>query len=357
MKIEKENGQFFFKTYSHSRQILRYLHLGTSIPILPEFCKYIVRNLEAYNATSIVLFEKTSHPRIDKPDESVGHVLVYHEGSLLYFGFFNVYDHDPKKISLLIEKLKEYAKQSGFKTIRGPINVPTTFFGWGFMEGGSDKSLFMGCPVNPPHYIDLFLQNGFKKKFVEDRYKCSILYFDPDNKANPLVQNYNFEEYSYWNPKSKEEMYEVKDELVNLHSKFMPPSAQITPSLNTGFEDLVDYMFEIKVPQALYAVREKKTNHIIACGYVIPNPFSRDEDGNPDSISMHDWVVHPDHRRKGVAVFMYGKTTMASPSGPSYKWGLWPVGEDNTENSNAAKKFGGVLNRSHIIFEITVQNE
>ena len=161
-------------------QIIKHLNKGTSIPILPEFHKYILNDLKVYNAKALALEEDIENDQLVKIDKIIGITLVYNDGSdTLFFGFFNVYDHHPDKIKFLLEKLIEFAKKNNYKRIRGPINVPTMIFGWGFMVDGSSKDLFIGSPINPPIYQKLFLENRFKVLFQEDRYDMPALKMDP----------------------------------------------------------------------------------------------------------------------------------------------------------------------------------
>jgi len=151
--------------------IIRYLQLGTNYPIIPEFHKYILEDLKSYNAKAILLEKDINIVKFKEyTDKVVGIVLVYDDqGDTLFFGYFGVYDHDKKKIEFLVDALIEYAKQNKYKNVRGPINIPTVIYGWGFMVEGSNKDLFIGCPINPPVYQNVFINKGFYIKFEEDR--------------------------------------------------------------------------------------------------------------------------------------------------------------------------------------------
>ena len=123
------------------QEILKQINNGVSIPILPKFHKYILNDIQAYNAKAIVLEEELEDNYFDnQTDNIVGFTLIYDDGSdVLYFGFFNVYDHDAVKIQILIEELIRYAEDNDFRKIRGPINVPTMIFGWGFIMIGENQ--------------------------------------------------------------------------------------------------------------------------------------------------------------------------------------------------------------------------
>jgi hypothetical protein len=329
--------------------ILKHLQIGISIPILPDFLKYILGDIQSYNAKSIVLFKKMDKDRFkDKTDNVIGNVLVYDDGGdNLFFGYFGIFDHDPKKIEILLNFLLNYAKNNNYKYIRGPINIPTVLFGWGFMAEGSIKDLFIGCPVNPPIYQDLFLKRGFYIKFEEDRYKMLVYRYNPYKD-----KKYDFSEYEYGNP-GKEGMFRLKDDYINLHIDYMPPSARITPKSETNFDNLVNFIFEYGKKYMMWTVHHKPTRKLVACGYVIPNIFSKDSKGRLNSVSFHDWVVHSDHRRKGLAMLMYGATSLQGFK-DKIRWGSWPVGAENIANAKAAEKMGGKKDRTHLILEYKI---
>jgi hypothetical protein len=102
-------------------KIIAELGKGISIPILPEFHKYIIKELKAYDAKAILLEEKLEQPNFGKQtDQIVGITVVYGDGTdTLFFGFFGVYDHSPEKISFLSDALKQYGKDNNYKRIRG----------------------------------------------------------------------------------------------------------------------------------------------------------------------------------------------------------------------------------------------
>jgi hypothetical protein len=362
--------KFTTKLESDPKTILGYLHLGTSLPVIPEYHKYILGDLEEYNAKAIFLEEAIDKDYFGrKTDRTVGMTLVYGDGSdTLYFGFFNVLDHSSEKIQVLLQAMVEYAQKEGFTEIRGPINVPTMIFGWGFMVEGSKKDLFIGSPINPPIYQETFLTYGFEVLFQEDRYDMPALKMDPhknkkliemginegDYKADPFdTGEYPYQFYNL----SKEEMMECKEEYVELYDEFMPPSAQITPKSSHNFDNLVNFIYEFGSEWMMWIVREKATEKMVANGYVIPDPYHRNRKGELNSISFHAWVVRPEHRRNYLAMIMYGFTSLRGKDRKTPHYitrGSWPVGAENIPNGKAAIKMGGKKDRSHLILQYSL---
>ncbi|TFG26128.1 MAG: hypothetical protein EU532_10645 [Promethearchaeota archaeon] len=335
-----------------SKDILRYLHLGTSIPVVQEFYEFIIPTLKAYMAKAIILKEQYNNEIFtENTDNHVGLTLIYNnDQDTLFFGLFGVYDHSECKISVLIDELIKYAKSENYKYIRGPINIPAVIFGWGFMAEGSNKSQFIGCPVNPPIYQRCFQKKGFYVKFEEDRYDVVVIKMNPYNLKRRDGSLYDFGEYEYKNPK-KEEIWDCYDEMKNLHMKYMPPSAQISPVHPINFKTHINFIYKYGTESHIWIVYHKPTGKMVAWGHLIPNPFSRDKRDRIDSASFHYWVVHPDHRRNGLAMLMYGATSQKV-----YREGLrrgsWPVGSENKANAKAAKKMKGVRDRRHLILEL-----
>ncbi|MBA7556529.1 hypothetical protein ES705_49241 [subsurface metagenome] len=212
-------------------EIIKHLHLGMSIPTDPEFHKYILREIELFNAKSIILKNN---------GEIIGNVLVYNDGSdILFFGYFGIEDHNPGAIGFLMNELIKYGKDNGYAKVRGPINIPTVIYGWGFMKEGCNEKLFVCCPVNPPIYQEIFSNNGFYLKFEEDRYKMMVYRYNPHKDPK-----YDFSDYEYYNPKDKEDLLRLKDEFIRLHHTYMPDSARITPNTAGIFENHANFILD-----------------------------------------------------------------------------------------------------------------
>jgi len=364
-----ESRSYLVEVESDPKEILKYMQIGTSLPILPEFVEFVVRDLKTYNAKALLLINQNLESFGMKTDKVEGFTLAYEDGSgILFFGFFRVYDQDPYRIEVLLNALMEYAKENNFQNLRGPINVPTMIFGWGFMVAGSKKDLFIGSPINPPIYQETFFNSGFEVLFQEDRYDMPALRMDPhkdkkliglginagDYKNNPYdTGEYPYELINY----NKDEMIECIEEYSSLYQKYMPPSAQITPKTTHNVKNLIDFIFKHGERWMMWVVRHKKTKEMIANGYIIPDMFHANKKGELDSVSFHAWVVHPDHRRMYLAMLMYGYTSIQAKDRKTPHFitrGSWPVGAENEANGKAAVKMGGKKDRSHLILQLVL---
>ncbi|TFF88919.1 MAG: hypothetical protein EU549_02130 [Promethearchaeota archaeon] len=353
-----------------SQEIINYIHLGTFIPVLSEFKKYIMSDLKAYDAKVIFLEKKLEAQFGEMTENIIGMTLIFGDSDdILYFGFFNVYDHKKEHIEFLLNALIDFGKSNNFQKIRGPINIPTVIYGWGFMVEGSKKDLFIGCPINPPIYQKIFKKKGFKILFKEDRYDMPSLKLNP-HKVKKLIelginegdyQNNFFDTGNYpyqFMTLGKDEITpKIFDEVLLLYSKYMPPSGQITPKKAQNGKNIINFIEEFGAKWMMWFVREKKTGKLVANGYAIPNVFDKNEKEELNSMGFQSWVVHPNHRRNYLSILMYGFviTQAKDRKTPHYiKRGLWPVGAENIANANAAKKMGGKKSKSHLILQLLI---
>ncbi len=332
--IKREQVTKFFE---NREEILKYLQIGTSLSIWPEFQKYILHDFHYFSVKTIILLNK---------EKVIGHTLIYDNGgNILYFGFFRVIDNDSNKIMYLLDEIIKYAMKNKrkYKLIRGPINIPTFLFGWGFLKEGSKTDEFIAKPVNLPIYQHVFVERGFKTKYEELSFEGRMPYFDPY-----IIKKYDFSNYEYINPRSKEEFELLfKKKFLELQIENLPNSARITPSASGIFDNYIDYIFKYGYPFMLFIVRFKPTGEIIASGLCLPNPYDK------KTIIFYSWVVKREHRGKGITMLMYGATSVqARRAGIRYGSGV--VGKGHKASEGIAKILGGAPDRSHLIFEYNI---
>ena len=189
---------------SNPKEIIKYLQLGISIPIWPEFFKYILYDLQYFKAKSL-LIKENGNP--------VGNVLVYSDiKEILYFGYFGVLNHNKHYINFLLSELIKYGENNNYKFIRGPINIPTVIFGWGFMKKGSIESLFAGKPVTPQIYLDIFKEKNFYVKVEEKSWEGNYVRINPYK-----LKNFDYSNYEYYNPKDINEWMKIKELVIVQH--------------------------------------------------------------------------------------------------------------------------------------------
>jgi hypothetical protein len=316
------------------KTIIEYLDIGISIPVLPEFEKYILETFKNYNVQAFFIRNK-------EVNNYEGMFITFNEDpTTLFFGFFRAYDHDKEKINILLDRLIEYSFENDYKIIRGPVNIPAVIFGFGFMVEGSNKSNWIGKPVNPPLYQNQFIKKGFYIKYTKDSYKTKTPYYDLKKIG------IDFSEYEYINP-TKKNLDKYLPIMIKLHEENMDSSNFITPNPSKFVKVLFDYIFEQGSDYMVWVVKYKPTNRIIATGHIAPNPFEE------NSGSFEHYVIDKDHQGKGLAVFMYIKTKELAKE--SMLTGSGSYDPENEKIISFIEKYMyGVRNRRHIILEYDI---
>ncbi len=339
--MSKKNNTLSSKILTDSNEILKYLQIGISLPIWPEFNKYILHDLNYFNAKSIIL-EHCGNP--------AANVLVYSDDAeTLYFGYFGTINHNRQYISYLLDELLKYAKKNNYNSVRGPINIPTVIYGWGFMARGSEEDLYAGKPVNPPIYQELFLKRGFQIRLEEFSWEGHYLKFDPYK-----IQRLDFSKYEYFTPKDWNELMELKADFLKINARNMPDSGKVTPSIAALFDNYADFVFRYGGPFMLFFVRHIPTGKIVACGSLLPNPFRKDAKGRYDSFVAYTWAVDKIHRKNNLIILMWGSTSLQTWK-RKLRYLLVVTGN---EEASLFSKFAKLVNlqvrRRHLVLDLSL---
>ncbi len=275
----------------------------------------------------------------------IGNVVVYSDNSeILYFGYFGVDKDQEKYIQILINEIKHYAESKKFNLIRGPINIPTIIFGWGFSKEESKSDLFIGKPTTLPIYYKMFLENGFIIKYEE------LTHETPMYRLNPYkIKKYDFSDYAILFPTDYNDLINnFKDEILRLHAENMPPSAKLNPDISGCFNSYADFVIKYGSNYMFVLVKHIPKQKHVAAATCIPDIFNKQEKG----IVFHSWAVDRDYRRKGLAVLMSGSITLKIWK--KYTWAVGHTGAENRESITAAQKLAQKITRSHLILDADV---
>jgi len=213
------------------------------------------------------------------------------------------------------------------------------------LKKGGLNNLFATNPVNPPVYQDLFAKKGFIVKNEQNTWEGFLPRINPHK-----MKAYDFSDYEYFNPKDFNDFKKYRNVLLKLQAKNLPPSARITPNIAEVMDNYIEYIFEFGYNFMIFFVRYKPTDKIVACGNYLPNPFRKDINGNYDSCIVYSWVVAPEHRRKGLAMLMYGATSLQAWK-KKIRYGGGPMGNNIKSNAGMAVKIGGKIGRTRVILE------
>jgi len=333
-----------FRIINDYDEILSYMQIGTRLPIWSEFHKYIVFDLKYFKAKSILLLEGGN---------ILGHVLVFPGiDNYLNFGYFGVISDSNDKISLLIDKLIEYARENNFKGIRGPVNIPAIIFGYGFMVEGSKTNLYIGRSVDSPNYLKLFCKSGFE--IVNE-----IVTWDRDQmlRLNPRKsKKYNFDNYQFEYPENLDDFNQnYKVPFLKLHAENLPFSASVTPNVVGVIDNYIDFVFKYGFNFMIFFIRDISKDKLIACGAYVPNPFRRNEKGEYDSIYLYTWVVDQQYRRKGIVFLIYGEITELLWQN-NFFYGSGMVSSQNKANTDLSiKLLGAIKTRTHVLLDYLIR--
>ena len=322
----------------NQEEILKNLHFGINIPVLPEFHGFILSDFRNFNTKSFIAKLKGN---------LVGHMLIYDAGGdILYFGFFRVLHHEKHYIEFLINCIIEYAKKNHFKSIQGPINIPTFIYGWGFMEEGSKENLFIAKPVNPPIYQTLFLQNSFEIKSKLGTWEGELPKISTDN-----MEEYNSNEYEIYQLKDWKEVNRFKIIMLILSAKNLSPKSQITPKPHILFDNFIDFAKKYGDIFMAQFLRYKPSREFVGCCLCLPNPLSKNSKGEFDSIVTYAIVINKEHRGKGLGMQLL-KRTYDIAYANNIRYMSAPIELNQIESKTIVKdKFHYSQARTHLILE------
>ena len=112
--------------------------------------------------------------------EVLGRIAAFYEQELSdsyeqptgAIGFFESVN-DKEVSALLFDTAREWLKEKGMEAMDGPVNFGENFFNWGLLVDGFKQQTF-GMQYNPPYYLDLFTQYGFKTYYEQYSYRMDI---------------------------------------------------------------------------------------------------------------------------------------------------------------------------------------
>jgi len=333
-----EKSKLSIELKDNPQDILKYLQFGINIPVLKEFHKYILSDLNNFHTISIVLKED---------EEVIGHTLIYDdEKNILYFGFFRIKDHNEKYIRVLLNFVIKYAKEHHFKYIRGPINIPTFIYGWGFMEDGSLKSSFITKPVNPPVYQEIFLQNGFYVKSKQETWEGTMPLFSDED-----IENYDFREYEIYQPKDWNEILSHKMTILLLSAQNLSSESQVTPNPQDFFDNIFRFVKNYGDLFMLNLIKYKPTGKFVGCFISLPNPLRKNNEGKLDSIIVYSITINKEHRRKGLSMLVF-KDFLEKAYKKQIRYLSAPIEINSIKAKNIVINKGNLSHtRTHLILE------
>jgi len=142
-------------------------------------------------------------------------------------GFFECVNKQ-EAANILFDAAREWLKTKGMEAMDGPINFGENYMNWGLLAKGYMPQGF-GMPYNPPYYVDLFENYGFKIYFEQYSYHLDTTLPELPERfwkvAGWVAQkpHFSFKHFS-WKEKDKfiEDFARVYDNAWRFHEHYKP---------------------------------------------------------------------------------------------------------------------------------------
>ncbi len=246
-----------------------------------------------------------------------------------------------------MDNLIEYGEVNKFSKIIGPINIPTVIYGWGFMEEGSEVSIYIGKPINPPIYQELFFHKGFTLKTKELSLEGPVIKIDSKS-----LNIFDSENYEMFHPKSWKEVLNFKSRFFDLYTN-LPRESAITPGTEHLYEDYIDFIKRYGDLFMINFLKYKITGDIVGCFFSLPNPFRKNESEIYDSLEAFIILLEKEHQGKGLGwlLTLYsGKEAWDN----NISYNSSPIEKNVKHSIRIAKKYGQKHKRTHLILEYSI---
>jgi GNAT superfamily N-acetyltransferase len=246
-----------------------------------------------------------------------------------------------------LNNLIEYGKKKKFSKIIGPVNIPAIIYGWGFMEKGSEASIFIGKPINPPIYQEEFFHKGFTLKTKELSLEGPVIKLD-----SKFIESFTPENYELFHPKSWEEVLSFKPKFYRLKSNLHQDSV-ISPGTQHLYETYVEF---VKTYGGLFQIiflKYKITGDIVGCFFSIPNPFRKNEGDIYDSCEAFLILLDKEHQGKGLG-WLLSLFTAKEGWDNNIRYTSSPIEKNVKRSIRITKRYGLEHKRTHLILEYSI---
>jgi RimJ/RimL family protein N-acetyltransferase len=321
------------KEFYQKDMIFNYIHLGTNLPILPSFKKYLYREIKRMGCFSIVIFGENK--------EIIGHTMLYPWEDTLYFAFFYAKDDSLENTFLLIDEIKKRVKKLNCDKIFGPVNLPPYIFGFGFSDIITDDSPFAMAPITNPVYVNHFCEYGFSIKQGISTYKIPMSPIPYEKKWD--VRSADFSRKNEW-----------KQPFLELQQRLYPVNIQITPNRAESFEDVIEFIEEFAYNTIIsFAYVNEK---IIGLGWASANPFDLGENGKSKSLVLFGGAVEPEYQKQGIVTsILFHWIDIHAKMGLTH--GESTISDENVAARKLMEKWAGKPTRHHVLMQFEMKEK
>ena len=289
-----------------------------------------------------------------------------HSENIGFFGFFECIN-DQMVANALFDTAKKYLNEHDVTAMRGPVN-PSVNDEIGLLIEGFDLSPTVMMTYNPPYYVDLIENYGFKK--VKDLYAYLLdqrkVYTDRFNRAHELVKQRQKISFRTFDMKHfKTEVEKVKE----VYNKAWSRNWGAVPMTDEEFDALAADLKQVIVPELVIiaekegkaigfalslpdinvALKYNKNGHIIPALYYL---FTKKKE--IDLVRILVLGVIPEYLSTGAGAALFYETAInAKKLGYGYGEASWIL-EDNEPMVKSAEAMQGKITKRYRIYEMSL---
>ena len=142
-------------------------------------------------------------------------------------GFFECIDSE-EAANLLFDAARDWLKEKGMEAMDGPVNFGENYMNWGLLVDGFMPQGF-GMPYNPPYYLKLFENYGFRMYYKQFSYHVDATLPDRLDRFWKVAEwvakkpQYSFRHFT-WQEKEKfiDDFTRIYDEAWRFHEHYRP---------------------------------------------------------------------------------------------------------------------------------------
>lgn len=233
-------------------------------------------------------------------DQVLGHIYVDCYPKHRSFGkqvpIFGWLDGDSAQIIVdLLRAAEMYTKLHGFGTLRGPINVPKMFGGWGVLVENYNWAPLIDSATNRPELAQWITQAEYQ--IADEYFNAHAALPDTMRPANKFPE---IEFISYPIPELIQNQRDILEQVGTFISKTF---GSYLPDTSVGeTETLLSLLAEVPNGQDYYLIAlEKSTRRVVGFAIEMPNMFDAWQGQPITSTNVNSVLVAKEYR--GTALF------------------------------------------------------
>jgi hypothetical protein len=172
---------------------------------------------------------------VDEKDHPIGRIAAFinFDKAILFeqptggCGFFECIDNQ-EAANLLFDAARDWLKEKGMEAMDGPVNFGENYINWGLLIDGFMPQGF-GMPYNPPYYLKLFENYGFRMYYKQFSYHLDTTLPELPDRFWKVAEwvakkpQFSFRHFT-WEDKDKfiDDFARIYDEAWQFHEHYRP---------------------------------------------------------------------------------------------------------------------------------------